>query len=144
MYAHWAVLPLARPVRYYAVPQVGDRVPCSFLLSTHTWLLFSMTGQDQFGILLQLSIHSSCDLVDLRVMRRPLLLLGELFKSLTQRTGFAVKCLLSISYIIHPVYARGWGDGVHPPLSSCFLMVDDIIYWGRVPSLGERFCPIFQ
>ena len=49
----------------------------------------------------------------LRIMRRPFLPLGEKFKSLTQRTRFAVLCRLSVPCSIYPVYAHGGSRGVH-------------------------------
>ena len=104
-YAHWAVLPLHYPVRHSTLPYVSGRASCSSCQVTHARPLFTRTGLDQVRLLPQLSVHSSCDIVErckLQIMRTPLLPLGEWFMSLTRRTGFVVMCLLSVPCSIYP------------------------------------------
>ena len=80
--------------------------------------------------------HSSCGLVEwckLRIMRGLFLPLGEWFTSLARRTGFAVVCLLFVSYSIYPVYALGGSCGVHYCVVLGVTMANDIIYRGLFP-----------
>ena len=109
----------------------------SSLQITHAWPLFTWQGQDHVRLLLQLSVHPSCDLVEwckLRIMRRPNLPLGEWFTSLTRRTGFAVMCLLFVPSAF--ILFMHMGEAV--ACTTIFIMlgvkmVDDIIYRGLSP-----------
>ena len=62
------------------------------------------------------------------IMMKLFLPLGEWFRSLTKRTKFAVRCLLSIPYSISPVYTHGGSGDV-----ILVVMIDGIIYRGLSP-----------
>ena len=119
-YAYWAMLPLNYLVRHSTLPYASGRAPYSSRQITHARPLFTRKGLDQVRLLPQLSVHSSCGLVEwckLRIMRIPLLPLGEWFTSLTRRTGLVVMCLLSVPCNMYPFNAHGGSYGVHHCMS---------------------------
>ena len=111
-YAYWAVLPLDYPVRHSTLTYASGRAPRSSCQITHARPLFTRTGLDQVRLLPQLSVHSSCGIVQwckLQSMRPPLLPLGEWFTSLIRKSGFAVMCHLSVPCSIYYFNVR-WGS----------------------------------
>ena len=120
MYVYWSIFSFDHLVRKITVSYRSGLAPISLLLITRTWPLFARTSKNQVRFLLQLSVHSSCDLVEwyrLQTTRRPFLPLGEWFRVLPSDVG---GCPVSPVYIPQHLhfYARGGSGGVYHLLSS--------------------------
>ena len=136
MNVQWVVFPLDWSLNYIVLLYGCGPAPYTLFADTHSWLLFTRTGQDLVRLFLQLSVHSSCDRVEwcrLQTMRGVFLPLGEWFWILpTVGSGCPVS---SVHILQHLSLVCTWGNsGVRHLLlcMGCWLM---IVFTRVYPSL---------